>query len=46
MVKKPFAWYGGKEALASTLVSLLPRHKTYVEAFGGSGALLFAKEPS
>ena len=46
MAKKPFAWYGGKEALASTLVSLLPRHKTYVEAFGGSGALLFAKEPS
>jgi DNA adenine methylase len=45
-VKKPFAWYGGKEALASTLVSLLPTHKIYVEVFGGSGALLFAKEPS
>jgi DNA adenine methylase len=45
-MKKPFAWYGGKEALASTLVSFLPRHKVYVEVFGGSGALLFAKEPS
>src|SRR5947207_368332 len=45
-MKKPFAWYGGKEALASTLVSLLPRHRVYIEVFGGSGALLFAKAPS
>lgn len=45
-VKKPFAWYGGKETLASTLVSLLPIHKVYVEPFAGSAALLFAKEPS
>lgn len=45
-VKKPFAWYGGKEALASTLVSLLPVHKVYVEPFAGSAALLFAKELS
>ncbi len=44
--KKPFSWYGGKEALAPFLVSLLPRHDTFVEVFGGSGALLFAKEPS
>ncbi|MEO9030505.1 MAG: DNA adenine methylase [Ktedonobacteraceae bacterium] len=43
---KPFAWYGGKEALAPLLVSLLPRHEVYCEVFGGSGALLFAKPPS
>jgi len=43
---KPFAWYGGKSALAPTLVSLLPTHQTYCEVFGGSGALLFAKSPS
>ncbi|GHO94821.1 hypothetical protein KSF_048690 [Reticulibacter mediterranei] len=45
-MKKPFGWYGGKEALAPTLVSLLPVHQVYCEVFGGSGALLFAKSPS
>jgi len=45
-VKKPFPWYGGKEQLAPLLVSLLPRHEVYVEVFGGSGAVLFAKESS
>jgi DNA adenine methylase len=46
IVKKPFAWYGGKQALAPLLVSLLPVHRVYCEVFGGSGALLFAKPPS
>jgi DNA adenine methylase len=46
MIKKPFAWYGGKQALAPLLVSLLPAHRVYCEVFGGSGALLFAKAPS
>ncbi|MDQ2905672.1 MAG: DNA adenine methylase [Chloroflexota bacterium] len=45
-MKKPFSWYGGKGALAPFLVSLLPLHQVYCEVFGGSGALLFAKEPS
>ncbi len=45
-VKKPFPWYGGKEQLAPLLVSLFPRHTAYVEVFGGSGAVLFAKDPS
>ena len=45
MLKKPFAWYGGKFALAPLLVELLPVHMTYCEVFGGSGALLFAKTP-
>ncbi len=46
MMKKPFAWYGGKQSLAPLLVSLLPAHRVYCEVFGGSGALLFAKPPS
>jgi DNA adenine methylase len=45
-MKKPFPWYGGKEVLAPYLVTLLPPHEVYVEVFGGSGALLFAKQPS
>jgi DNA adenine methylase len=46
MTTAPFSWYGGKQALAPWLVSLLPSHKVYVEVFGGSGALLFAKARS
>jgi DNA adenine methylase len=36
----------GKKRIAARLVSMLPAHKTYVEPFAGSGAVLFAKEPS
>jgi len=39
----PIAWYGGKARLASRIAALLPRHDTYVEAFGGAAAVLFAK---
>lgn len=42
----PFAWYGGKVRLAPAIVDLLPRHSTYVEAFGGAAAVLFAKRPA
>ncbi len=43
MVAAPIAWYGGKARLASRIVELLPRHATYVEAFGGAASVLFAK---
>lgn len=39
-------WPGGKTWLAKTLIGKLPPHECYVEVFGGSGALLFAKPPS
>ena len=34
----------GKKRLAGRLAALLPPHKTYVEPFAGSAAVLFAKE--
>lgn len=45
-MKSPLKWYGGKTRLARQLLPLIPEHKTYVEVFGGSAALLFAKDVS
>jgi DNA adenine methylase len=42
----PIAWYGGKARLAGRIAGLLPYHDTYVEAFGGAAAVLFAKNPA
>lgn len=36
----------GKKRIAERLVAMLPAHKTYVEPFAGSAAVLFAKEPA
>lgn len=44
-MKPPFSWYGGKIRMAPVIAELMPEHKIYVEAFGGSGAVLFAKRP-
>lgn len=41
----PFRWYGGKQSIARKIIEILPKHKVYVEVFGGSGAVLFAKSP-
>lgn len=36
----------GKKRLSERLAAMLPAHKTYVEPFAGSAAVLFAKEPA
>lgn len=44
---KSFLRYpGSKWNLANKIVELLPKHKTYLEPYFGSGAVLFTKEPS
>jgi DNA adenine methylase len=45
-LKPPIPWFGGKSGLTPWLLPHLPEHSVYVEVFGGSGALLFAKEPA
>lgn len=42
----PFAYYGGKTAVARRVVELLPPHRHYVEPFAGSMAVLLAKPRS
>jgi DNA adenine methylase len=44
--KTPLRWYGGKQNLAKRLISLIPDHHTYVEAFAGGAAVFFVKEIS
>jgi DNA adenine methylase len=45
-MRSPIAWYGGKTKMAKSIVSQFPPHTTFVDVFGGSAAILLAKEPS
>lgn len=46
-MKPPFSYFGGKQKLSKTIISIMPAHiHLFVEVFGGSGAVLFAKEPN
>jgi DNA adenine methylase len=44
--RSPINYHGSKGRLAPWIASLLPAHRTYLEPFFGSGAVLFAKPPS
>lgn len=45
-MKPPITYFGGKITLAPAITALLPAHDHYVEPFGGSLAVLLAKQPS
>ncbi len=46
MARSIIAWPGGKRRLLKHLLSDIPPHTTYCEAFAGGAALLLAKEPA
>ncbi|WP_075343131.1 DNA adenine methylase [Tenacibaculum agarivorans] len=46
MLKTPISYYGGKQRLAKTIISLIPDHTLYAEPFLGGGAVFWAKPPS
>lgn len=45
-IRCPFVWPGGKSKAVDKICPHLPVFDTYVEPFGGSGAVLLARKPS
>ena len=45
-LKPPIAYFGSKLSIAERIADLFPAHEHYVEPFGGSFAVLLAKQPS
>ncbi len=45
-VAPPVTWFGSKSRLVKDIVAHFPPHQTYVDVFGGSGAVLLGKKPS
>lgn len=46
IVRPPVTWFGSKSRLVKQIVTNFPPHQTYVDVFGGSGAILLGKKPA
>ena len=42
-MRTPITYYGGKQRMADTIISMMPAHKIYCEPFFGGGAVFFRK---
>jgi len=45
-LRAPFGWMGGKFLISRKIVDVLPKHRIYVEVFGGAANLFIIKAPS
>lgn len=46
MSKAPITWFGGKSRHLHWMLDQFPSHRVFVDAFGGSGAVLLGKPES
>lgn len=46
VIRAPFSWPGGKSKSIREILPHLPYRNSYIEPFGGSGAILLARQPS
>lgn len=45
-LRTPLTYYGGKQQLCKTILTLIPQHKLYCEPFCWGAAVFFGKQPS
>lgn len=45
-IAPPVTWFGSKSRMVKQITKNFPKHQTFVDVFGGSGAILLGKRPS